>query len=379
MTVTITKPSFNLRDALVSLKRKIGIKGAELMAAETVSDVYSVIGTNRNLLINGNFDIWQRGTSLSPAGTVFRITDGFLSSTGSGGITTASRQLVTTGDDPIAGTSKYYYRHNQTTGNASNGRLSQYIENVMQFSGKTITLSFYAKANANIAGSNGILDVYFQLSYGTGGSPTATDYIGGGGAFGTSLSSGIVWGDLNTGWKKYSVTVSVPSLIGKTLGTNNDDYLMFQIRMPPTITYIIDFAQVQLEIGSVATPFETRSYSTELALCQRYLLVDTSMSNYNLFGFGVTNSTTNASINRFFPVEMRAAPSLTVSNVTGFIVDCGSIAPATTNIVLGIITKTHARIIATVASGLSITQNACLLVNDSSGTVRSLIYSAELS
>ena len=53
MTVTVSKPAFNLRETLTSLKRKIGLKGAEIMRANTVDDVYSVIGKNRNIIING--------------------------------------------------------------------------------------------------------------------------------------------------------------------------------------------------------------------------------------------------------------------------------------------------------------------------------------
>ena len=63
---------------------------------------------------------------------------------------------------------------------------------------------------------------------------------------------------------------------------------------------------VQLERGSVATPFEVRQYGTELALCQRY---------YNTGAFYVTINT--APVQTFYPVEMRASPTISGGG-TGF-------------------------------------------------------------
>jgi hypothetical protein len=67
MPVTVSKPAFNLREALNSLRRKMGLKGSEILRAETVDDVYNVIGRNKNLLINGDFRVSQRGTFTSSA------------------------------------------------------------------------------------------------------------------------------------------------------------------------------------------------------------------------------------------------------------------------------------------------------------------------
>jgi hypothetical protein len=66
---------------------------------------------------------------------------------------------------------------------------------------------------------------------------------------------------------------------------------------------------VQLEVGSVATPFERRPYGTELALCQRYFYLHSDAAAKAL-GAAACTSTTQASGIVYFPVQMRVSPTL---------------------------------------------------------------------
>lgn len=135
---------------------------------------------------------------------------------------------------------------------------------------------------------------------------------------------------------------------------------------------------VQLEKGSTATTFEFRSIGTELALCQRYCLVDDNANGaYRWFANGFAVSTTTAAFARFFPVTMRATPSATISSVTGFIVD-SNIGVATTNVFdTGYGSRSQCRLTVTVASGLT-TGYGSALASDGTTNRRTITYSAEL-
>ncbi len=69
-------------------------------------------------------------------------------------------------------------------------------------------------------------------------------------------------------------------------------------------------AKAQLELGTIATPFEQRSIGLELSLCQRY---------YQTAGSGFTavaNSASNAYITGPLRVQMRATPTLAITTTT---------------------------------------------------------------
>jgi hypothetical protein len=233
------------------------------------------LSTFRNKFINGNFDIWQRGTSQSATsiGGIF-VADRWKGSTGGGsGQATFSRQAVTASDTAIA-PSKYFYRHQQTVANTTNARFGQNIESARTLAGKNVTISFYAKANTAIAGSTTQLFLQLRQEFGTGGSPSAGVFANTPGNSPSETLIPHVFGSLTTSWQKYSITLSLPSVHNKTFGTDENDSLYFEISMPNSLgsptTYTIDFAQVQFEEGTVATQFEFRTIGIELEMCERY-------------------------------------------------------------------------------------------------------------
>jgi hypothetical protein len=257
----------------------------------------------RNKIINGNFDFWQRGTSGSSGYVADRWT------TAVGGSTAAiSRQSFTLGQTDVPGEPDYYHRTVVTSSaGASNYAITlQRIESVKTLAGQTATLSFWAKADA----SKNMAIEFFQ-SFGTGGSPS------------TGVTFGVTTIALTTSWQKFTVTVDVPSISGKTLGTNDNDYLFVALWFDAGSDYdsstntlgqqsgTFDIARVQLEAGDVATPFEERPIGQELALCHRYYQKVTYAATSTIT-VGITYNTTVATARIDFLQEMRAAPSITL-------------------------------------------------------------------
>jgi len=103
-------------------------------------------------------------------------------------------------------------------------------------------------------------------------------------------------------WAAYSSSARVPDMTS-TWYTTNDATL--------------EITGVQLEVGSVATDFEHRSFGQELALCQRYFYVLCEGNNSPL-GNGTCWTAANVFIPVIFPVKMRAAPSMTVATGTNY-------------------------------------------------------------
>ena len=256
--------------------------------------------SNRNVIINGNFDVWQRG--ISQTSSAYGSDDRW-SNLNSGSTKVASRQEFSLGQTDVVGNPKYYSRTVVTSvAGAGNYVLKrQSVEGVTTFSGETVTFTFWAKADAN---KN--IAVEFYQNFGSGGSPSGLVFI----------PSQTV--SLTTSWAKHSLTFDIPSVSGKTLGTDGADTLSFHFWFDAGSDYnsrtnslgqqsgTFDIAQVQLEVGDTATPFEHRSYGQELALCQRYyqecIIKDRVFCSYN-------NSSASYGGSFQWRTVMRAAPT----------------------------------------------------------------------
>jgi len=263
--------------------------------------------TGPNYFINGAFDIWQRGTSFAaPASKTYTADRCFTLRDGTGATVTISQQAFTAGAAPVSGyEGTYFYRYAQsvagTTGTYSN-ILTQPIENVRTLAGQTVTVSFWAKADAARS-----VNVILQQNFGTGGSPSAT--------VNTSAVSGLAF---TTSWARYSASVTLPSISGKTLGTNNDHFLGLTIQAVAVNTVqTIDIWGVQVEQGSTATAFRTNapSIQAELAACQRYYFRAGVTALYGCIATGFQSTTTGIIATRNLPVTMRSVPSVTSTSV----------------------------------------------------------------
>jgi hypothetical protein len=243
----------------------------------------------RNRIINGNFDFWQRGTSFSVTGTNTYTADRWLVFfDGTGATRTISQQSFTLGQTDVPNEPKYFLRFDQSVAGSGStlNSLDQRIEDVRTFAGQQVTLSFWAKAAASATMPN----VKLLQSFGPGGSAQVF----------TTVASNVA---LTTSWQRFSYQINLPSISGKTIGTS--DSLALILTMPLNATFTIDIAQVQLEPGPVATPFEQRPVGTELALCQRYY------QPFSDYGFVVANGSNagNVQFSGLLLVPMRATPT----------------------------------------------------------------------
>lgn len=229
-----------------------------------------------NYIINGNFDHWQRGTTQIGGG--YASVDRFVLDHN---VTTktASKQTFTFGQTEVPGDPINYLRHVVTSVAGSNSycNMGHRIESVKTLADKKVTLSFYAKADAvkNIA-------IEFAQYFGTGGSPSAL--VTGIGAQKIALT---------TAWKRYVITVDIPSINGKTLGTSNSDYLAAVFWFDAGTGFnsrtaslgqqsgTFDIACVSLVEGDKDIKPIPRSYTEEWELCLRYyeIIYDISMTN----------------------------------------------------------------------------------------------------
>jgi len=267
----------------------------------------------KNKIINGDYGIWQRGTSFTAAGyTADRFDSVATTST-----FTCSQQAFTPGTAPVSGyESIYFIRHAVTSGGTAGSRylFQQRVEDVRTFAGQTVTLSFWAKADA----AKNISPEVIQ-SFGTSGSASVL----------TPTSKQAI----TTSWARYSFTVAVPSVSGKTIGAAN--YVSFAIWLDAGSDFnartgslgnqsgTFDFWGVQVEYGSKATPFQTASGESpqaELAMCQRYYVRFNAGNAYgNLANSGYTATTTQVNSFVQFPVTMRAIPTSIDSSGVGWI------------------------------------------------------------
>jgi hypothetical protein len=249
----------------------------------TAKDVVAKAG-RKNLIINGAMQVAQRGVAQSSDG--YGSLDRWWIN---GDNNVEVTQSSTTAIEAYALGGLEYYSRLVGTGTDGNRQWFQKIEGLKKFSNRTVTLSFYAKAATSTT---------IPLQYGLLGAGNDTYYT-----FTTK--------EIGTTWARYNATVTLPSLSsGFAFASGDNLRITFGISESD---YTLDITGVQLELGSVATDFEHRSYGEELALCQRYYYKQIAGSGdsaeYSPFGLASAYATNSAWLPYKYPVEMRAVPS----------------------------------------------------------------------
>ena len=303
-----------------------------------------------NPVLNSAMQVWQRGTSVAIAGSAGGYVSDrwYVQSVATGSAVTVTRQA--TSDTTNLPFIQYCSRVQRNSGQTATGNIifSQSMEtiNSIPFAGKTVTMSFYARAGANYSGASNALAV--NLISGTG-----TDQNRGGGTpyTGEAFPINSQTATLTTTWQRFTFT--------GTVGATATELAFYTFYTPTGTAGANDYFEItgcQIDIGSVALPFRTfsQTYQAELAACQRYYYRATAGSVYNVFGLGGNAvSTTSSRILFSSPVTMLKNPtSVDFSNVV--VGTQGNTAYAVSAITLGDLGPTNTTLIVTnSASGYS--------------------------
>ena len=326
MTVRISKPSFNIRERLSELERPIGLKGSELMKAETAQEARELVGAGRkNLVINGAMTVAQRSTSVSGITnsgykTIDRQQLGFSPS---GAVLAESRS--TDAPENFAYSRKLEVT---TAGTSSTWALFSYkfegqdVQhlNYGSSNAKHITLSFWVKANhtgnyvvelINGGGDDRLVSYLYTIN--TANTWQKIEWTVPPDTVGTFPNTNgeslqITWflapGSIFTGGTRLTSWGARGSNSNRAVGCN---------QFTNTVGNQFYLTGVQLEVGKNATEFEHRSFGEELALCQRYYQRRTYTSSSYVAPAGLQNSTNTRGAQIHLPVSMRVNPTITTS------------------------------------------------------------------
>ena len=289
MSVSVTKSGFNVREKLKQLQKPIGLKGSELMRAETTQDARDLVSAGRkNLIINGDMRIDQRnnGATLTTPNVDLAV-DRWKCATYVTG-TTIQRSttappgfthsyLMTNGTAVAPYASTYYQQIWHTIEGSNTSQLAWGTSNA-----KPISISFWVRSS---------VPGLYSFGLGNGTSPDSTNNTR---SFCQTftIDSTNTWeyktfnipgcpsGTWNTD-SSYGITIAFNLGSGTAYDTNSPGlWSSSSTYMHTSTSSTIEFNNitgatfyltgVQLEVGKNATEFEHRSFGEEFALCQRY-------------------------------------------------------------------------------------------------------------
>jgi hypothetical protein len=315
----------------------------------TASGGSNLFYAGKNKLINGDFYINQRSFTSNTTTLSYNFDRWLQFNGGTTGTLTVTPQTFTLGTAPVSGYEGKNFLQGITASGASTNTfagIAQKIESVRTFAGQTVTISFWAKASSGTPK----IATEFTQNFGSGGSPSSEVYTSG---------SAVT---ISTSWARYSTTVAVPSISGKTLGTAGD-YLQANLWLSAGSALdarassiglqnnTFQIWGIQLEAGSTATDFQTATGTIqgELSACQRYYYRSIAGALYQVLGSGYGGSSTNTYIGTPLPVQMRVAPtSVEFANLainfggSYYAISAGALSTDTSTVNLGWVNWTNA-------------------------------------
>jgi hypothetical protein len=319
----------------------------------------------KNRVLNSNYSVWQRGTSLSTAAAASAYTaDRWQVRTVAANMAnTVSRQV--TNDTTNLPNIQYCARVQKNSGQTGAGLLifEQGFESVnsIPLAGKTVVLSFYARAGANFSAASSVL--VSSIVSGTGTDQMPASYTGG--VYPTQNNT------LTTTWQRFTYSVTIPTNATEvatqfyytTVGTAGaNDYF--------------EITGVQLEAANSVSNYAPNgaTYQAELAACQRYYYRAGGDAAFQRYSTGLASTTTNSIQDVIFPVTMRVIP--TAIDFSTLALYDGVTLTAATNAAINTQSRNIGTLNITVASGLTQFRPYELIANNSTSSF--LGFTAEL-
>mgnify|MGYP003118636414 CR=1 FL=1 len=328
MAVRVSKPEVNLRDKLNKAEPPIGAHGSQLLKSKSTSETFDLVRAGRrNLIINGNMEIWQRSANANVTGvTGLKFgPDRWMFEEGCANLVTV---LTRSTDTPYDQGFRYSFQlsPSQVESALDSSDFAQYMYFVEGYdfapaqwgtiNAKPCTLSFWFKTNMG-----GEHYVTFTSSSGID-------------TWSTSIRS-----TMNV-WEHHVITVPPPMTgtwnyeIGRGVeiriglmrsgsvtqaksgrwyhgGSGYNGFADAHSDWAFNTAHNAYLTGVQLEIGSQVTPFEHRPYAEELALCQRYCQAyGSKIGEAGRIAHGTWSNGTQARTTIHLTTKMRAVPSI---------------------------------------------------------------------
>lgn len=232
---------------------------------------------SKNALINGDFQIWQRGALFKNPNHLEHTVDRWNVdwNGSSNGAFQIVREEFALGQTEVPGEPRYFVKWQQLERGSGNTfrDFSQQIESVRTLAGQTVTISCYLRASGTVVRGHGGIGRPPAVP-----GPKETVYLvteqffgGGGGSPPQFTTSPAI--EVTGQWQRAIFTTTLASIAGAHIGSAGDDSLNVIISMrgdSANDLSSLDIADVQIELGTEATPFERLSVGRQLSDCERY-------------------------------------------------------------------------------------------------------------
>lgn len=370
-TPTLTSPVLNIGVSGTAVKDEDDMASNSATALATQQSIKAYVDNGtwlkdsifRQAIINGNFDVWQRGTSVA-----LTAADGYTADRWYAETATATTDKTVSRQDGTGVNGSYYCARVLAAQDVDAlVTFSQALESQdsIKFRGGKVTLSFYARGGAEFVADNATLVSKIVTGKGTDQKVLA---------FTTSADAVSQNNTLTTSWVKFTCTTS--AVIASDITQIGVSFSFTHAGSGVTTNYF-EVTQVQLCAGSVALPFQPKSFEEELSNCERYCQAFVAtQANGTIGALGVAFNTAGAQLVLPLRRMMRIVPTLTATATDWKIGDSASSTDVTTMVLASSINSTSSVVLEVAAA--SVTQfRPYFLIGDGT-TNRTLILSAEL-